>query len=560
MTWITDQNLDPKLQDWGEAYKELCAIIKAKLPEVKHIDLYYGQDQVVDQDGNWIPFRAPAIFLQFEAAQVNDLGDNTQQLLMDITMYLCMETVQDTNHGSAGQRRAMEFIGVLRKMHMVMHGAEGDHFSPLSRVALAKKADAPPYMYMYGQTYRCVLLDNSTSKQYDFLAAGTLGLEIEPYSAPPVTDDRLVVVRNTDNTYSVEVTAPGDHLLPNVVHVDSNGALRELPAMTPMMCTPAGSGLPGRAVVLNASGMQVNDAIVPPGTDVTIAAPSGTVQDSAGLVDIALVDSGGIYTLPAARIAYQRGTETLYTEPYPTAWDATNLLPGIVIPSRNLRNQAGLDLAIEITLAHLLNNSLPEAPPATVQRIDSAGNDIGTPIVAQSGASTPVPCPDGSVQRRDSAGVPIGQLIPVRSNQVGLDVPCPDGTVRSAATSALYTTPVRSNGILTLAPVRILRGNGTTQDVEYRPNTTSPVFTETNRLDFIFDLADGETLAATVDGTTAGTYTVLASDGGSGTITFSRNGGAFAAIGSGILLAAGDNIRCRRTTTTASGWVRITTA
>lgn len=75
MSWITDENLDPKLQDWAEAYKELCAIIKAKLPEVKHVDLYYGQDQVVDRDGNWMPFRAPAVFLQMEAAQVSDLGE-----------------------------------------------------------------------------------------------------------------------------------------------------------------------------------------------------------------------------------------------------------------------------------------------------------------------------------------------------------------------------------------------------------------------------------------------------------------------------------------------------
>jgi hypothetical protein len=47
MTWITDENLAPKLQDWAEAYKELCGIIKEKLPDVKHEDLYYGQDQVL---------------------------------------------------------------------------------------------------------------------------------------------------------------------------------------------------------------------------------------------------------------------------------------------------------------------------------------------------------------------------------------------------------------------------------------------------------------------------------------------------------------------------------
>lgn len=238
MSWIIEENLDPALQDWGEAYKELCVIIKAKLPQIKHIDFYYGQDQFVDQDGNWNPFPCPAVLLDFRAAKVSDLGDDTQEIHMDITMYLYMETVQDTHHGSAGQRRAMEFVGLMRKLHQAMHGASGEHFSPLSRVDMQRKADAPPYAYVFGQTYRCVLLDNSGSKQWNFTEAGTLGLEIEPHSAPPVPVGTLVVVRNSDDSYSVEVEAPDTHTLPNVTHTDSNGADVELPAMQPFVATP----------------------------------------------------------------------------------------------------------------------------------------------------------------------------------------------------------------------------------------------------------------------------------------------------------------------------------
>lgn len=56
-----DQNLDPLTQDWGETYKELCALIRAKVPAIKHVDLYYGQEQFIGGDGNWMPFRAPAV-------------------------------------------------------------------------------------------------------------------------------------------------------------------------------------------------------------------------------------------------------------------------------------------------------------------------------------------------------------------------------------------------------------------------------------------------------------------------------------------------------------------
>lgn len=190
MSWNTTDNMDPILQDWGEAYKELCALLKEKVPELKHVDLYYGQDQVVDSDGNWLPFRAPAVFLEFQAPQVNDLGDLCQQLDMDITVWVATETVQDTHHGSAGQRKAMEFVALMRKIHVALHNASGQHFSPLSRVGMQRKADAPPYMYMYGQTYRGVLLDNSTSPQLAYLYPPHQ-LEIEPVSAPvpPITPE-----------------------------------------------------------------------------------------------------------------------------------------------------------------------------------------------------------------------------------------------------------------------------------------------------------------------------------------------------------------------------------
>ncbi|MFZ1693794.1 MAG: hypothetical protein WAT74_11395, partial [Flavobacteriales bacterium] len=58
----------------------------------------------------------------------------------------------------------------------------------------------------------------------------------------------------------------------------------------------------------------------------------------------------------------------------------------------------------------------------------------------------------------------------------------------------------------------------------------------------------------------ADTYTVTANDGSSGTITFSKNGGAFAAFSSPLVLANGDTIEVRRTTTSAAGWVTIATA
>lgn len=162
-----DTNLDPLSQDWGEAYKELAALIRAKVPAIKHVDLYYGQEQFIGSDGNWMPFRAPAVFLEFRAAEVQDLGDQVQQLTMDIGVYLLHETVQDTDDRSLGQRRALEFVALLRQLHQVLHGAQGTHFMPLTRTELSR-AEAPPFCYFYRQTYRCVIIDNGAAPQWNW--------------------------------------------------------------------------------------------------------------------------------------------------------------------------------------------------------------------------------------------------------------------------------------------------------------------------------------------------------------------------------------------------------
>jgi hypothetical protein len=60
-----------------------------------------------------------------------------------------------------------------------------------------------------------------------------------------------------------------------------------------------------------------------------------------------------------------------------------------------------------------------------------------------------------------------------------------------------------------------------------------------------------------IDASTAGTYVTASDDGSSGTVTWSINGGAFAAWPGATALVNGDYIRARRTTLGAIGWAQI---
>lgn len=132
-------------------------------------------------------------------------------------------------------------------------------------------------------------------------------------------------------------------------------------------------------------------------------------------------------------------------------------------------------------------------------------------------------------------------------------------TVQSAAGSPLYSTTVASGGTLTLPTANVIKADGTDLAVEYRPAATSDIYIEQNHIEVLFAAGDGDTLELTINPAKAGTYSVLAQDGSSGTITFSKNGGAFGAMGAGIALADTDTIQVRRTATGALGWVRIST-
>lgn len=171
-------------------------------------------------------------------------------------------------------------------------------------------------------------------------------------------------------------------------------------------------------------------------------------------------------------------------------------------------------------------------PSATVQLKDSAGDDIGSADSYLPGANTTKTAPDGSVQRQDSVGANIGTPIAVRSNQTGLAVTCPDGTVNVQ----------NLNGTTLGSPT--VKSNGST-------NYTAPI-----PLKFGWGAGDADTLTWTVTDDEAGSYTAFTSDGGSGTLTYSKNGGAFAALSGSIALAVSDTIVVRRTTSTSNGWVK----
>lgn len=317
-------------QDWGKAYQQIADLITEKVPEIKHVDLYHGQEQLIDDDGNWIPFQCPAVFLEFTFTP-EDIGERRQLLNTDVTVRLAYETLSDSNMGSMGQDRALKFIALMRKINEALHGAEGDDFGPMSRTGQTKH-EAPPYMIMWSQTYATVILDYSATQRYEELE--DVPLEIDQGGGPAPAPSDLVVVRNSDGTYNVELDPGQVHVLPNVTHTNSDGLPVTLPAMTPFAADRCEVLQPGTVQLYDSANQPLGPSIsVGAGSTIPLTAPDGTVagRNSLGtaITPLTPVRSGQSINLPIADSVITRPDGTTVNLPATLPSDVRNMRSGI---------------------------------------------------------------------------------------------------------------------------------------------------------------------------------------------------------------------------------------
>jgi hypothetical protein len=181
---------------------------------------------------------------------------------------------------------------------------------------------------------------------------------------------------------------------------------------------------------------------------------------------------------------------------------------------------------------------------------DSAGNVLETGSIAP-GATKNITAPDATYNLDNSEGSTLflGSILSGDNETII----APDGAVT-----------LNGNPFLSVAS----GGSVDVTTVDQNNNTLTPTVTGSElkitlpqdtliRLTFEAGQTDS-VLYTIVSNVNNGSYTVTTDDGGSGTITFSINSGAFAAFSSPLVLAAGDTIQVRRTTATAQGFVQIT--
>lgn len=162
------------MQNWKELYKELSAMLRQSIHEVKWIDLWHNQVNFLTEEH---PFPSPAVFLQFRTLNVADAGLKVQNLKIQVDAFLFYETFADTYDESWNQEEALEFLDILSKIHATLHGTDGESYSSMRRIGFSP-VDTGGAGNTYQISFECILTDYSAMR-------GLTDAEIEEIKITP---------------------------------------------------------------------------------------------------------------------------------------------------------------------------------------------------------------------------------------------------------------------------------------------------------------------------------------------------------------------------------------
>ena len=161
------------MQNWKELYTELSDKINDNLTDIRWIDLWHNQVNFLETEH---PFPTPAVFLAFRSKAIDDVGNNVQNVTLQVDVYLYFETFADTYRGSHNQESALDFLTNLNDIYALLQGSSGENYSNMRRTDI-HPVDTGNAGNLYRQVFECVLMDYAACKAYDDATANDVVIE-----------------------------------------------------------------------------------------------------------------------------------------------------------------------------------------------------------------------------------------------------------------------------------------------------------------------------------------------------------------------------------------------
>lgn len=161
------------MQNFVEIYKELADKITENVAAIKWVDLWNSQVYNLENEH---PFPAPAVFLAFRANNMKDIGNKTQEVEMQVDVFLFYETFADTYKGAYNQTEALAFLESMDQINKLLHASSGVSYSSMSRVSFSP-VDTGGAGNLWNIVYKCKLMDYSASEELQEGSFKDLGIQ-----------------------------------------------------------------------------------------------------------------------------------------------------------------------------------------------------------------------------------------------------------------------------------------------------------------------------------------------------------------------------------------------
>lgn len=132
-------------------------------------------------------------------------------------------------------------------------------------------------------------------------------------------------------------------------------------------------------------------------------------------------------------------------------------------------------------------------------------------------------------------------------------------SIKNTLGALLTTQSVRAAASIdkVLSNISFTDSDGTVSSIPAGVNVTATPQIKTALIKGLFAIGRDTMETLIIDSDNAGTYTSITDDGASGTITLSKNGGAFGAFSNPLVLVTSDTLVVKRTVTTSIGYFKL---
>lgn len=170
------------MKDLKNLYLEHEKRISDNIPEIKHVDLWSEQVSFMADEH---PFKSPAVFFGYRVLEAEDQGEKTQELRMQVDVYLFYETFADTSKGSKKQQKALNFLDLLTKINACFHATFGNYYSNMRRTGF-NPVETGGAGILYVQRYELTMTDDSAKELYELLKFEQMEVEVIREEVPPI--------------------------------------------------------------------------------------------------------------------------------------------------------------------------------------------------------------------------------------------------------------------------------------------------------------------------------------------------------------------------------------